>query len=164
MVCVCSRQTTEVMLIGMKQRWNRKRWRRELGDPLHRNFRARRVGKRGCNELTRTSGSFCHIRGWGSHQLGKHLRWKWWAMRLHALCLPLTQLPSLLPLILHVQGRAWLYKRYLIVESFPMPRFSGEINLWLKYWRTRNLSSAPKQSGSRGGGVGSKKKKINTMK
>lgn len=33
------------------------------------------------------------------------------------------------PFILDVQGQAWLYKRYLIAESFPMPGFSGEINL-----------------------------------
>lgn len=40
-----------------------------------------------------------------------------------------------------------------------MPRFGGEINLWLKYWRTGNLSSEAKQSGNNGGGVGVKKKK-----
>lgn len=40
---------------------------------------------------------------------------------------PPTPLAS--PFILDVQGQAWLYKCYLIAESFPMPGFSGEINL-----------------------------------
>lgn len=39
-----------------------------------------------------------------------------------------------------------------------MPRFGGEINLWLKYWRTQKLSSEAKQSGNKGGGVGEEEK------
>ena len=102
----------------------------------------------------------------------KSLRWMWWAARLNNTPLPppppspppspsptLLPSPPLSPFILHVQGQAWLYKCYLIAESFPMPRFGGEINLWLKYWRAQNLSSEARQSGNKGGGVGSIKKK-----
>ncbi len=33
------------------------------------------------------------------------------------------------PSSFHVQGQAWLYKCYLIAESFPIAGFGGEINL-----------------------------------